>query len=100
MLLKCEQVILETHTYCLPLDFQVLQKCCANEELFAALEMAPHEALSCLGAAVYEVLFCLGKQVASPGKIIVRLHNHPESLLALKLLKASWIGLYQCEELW
>lgn len=86
------QVILETHTYCLPLDFQVLQKCCANEELFAALEMAPHEALSCLGAAVYEVLFCLGKQVASPGKIIVRLHNHPESLLALKLLKASWIG--------
>lgn len=52
---KYEQVVLETGTYCLPLDFQVLQKCCANEELFAALEMAPQEALSCLGAAVYEV---------------------------------------------
>lgn len=39
-----------------------------------------------------QVLFCIGKQVASPGKIAVRLHNHPESLLALKLLKASCIG--------
>lgn len=48
-------MILETGTYCLPVDFQVLQKCCANEELFAALLCAPQEALSCLGAAVYEV---------------------------------------------
>lgn len=30
--------------------------------------------------------------MASPGKITVRLHNHPESLLALKHLKASCIG--------
>lgn len=50
-----EQVILDTSAYCLPVDFQVLKKCCANEELFAALEFAPQEALSCLGAAVYEV---------------------------------------------
>jgi hypothetical protein len=52
---NCEQVILDTSTYCLPVDYQVLQKCCANEELFAALDLAPQEALSCLGAAVYEV---------------------------------------------
>lgn len=50
-----EQVILETSAYCLPVDFLVLQKCCANEELFAALDLAPQEALSCVGAAVYEV---------------------------------------------
>lgn len=50
-----QQVVLETSTYSLPVDFQVLQKCCANEELFAALAFAPQEALACIGAAVYEV---------------------------------------------
>lgn len=49
-----------------------------------------------------QVLFCIGKQVASPAKITVRLHNHPESLLALKLLKASWIGnlFFHVSTLW
>jgi DNA helicase MCM8 len=30
--------------------------------------------------------------VATPGKINIRLHNHPDSLLALKSLKASCLG--------
>lgn len=50
-----QQVVLETSTYRLPVDFQVLQKCCVNDELFAALSLAPQEALACIGAAVYEV---------------------------------------------
>ena len=50
-----EQVKLETSTYWLPVDFQVLRKVCANEDVFAALQLVPQEALSCLGAAVYEV---------------------------------------------
>lgn len=41
--------------YTLPVDFQVLQKCCNVEELFDAIASAPQEALSCLGAAAYEV---------------------------------------------
>lgn len=39
----------------LPLDFEHLKKCCRAEELYAALEVAPKEALLCIGAAVHEV---------------------------------------------
>ncbi|KAH8937600.1 hypothetical protein BDL97_16G036800 [Sphagnum fallax] len=78
--------------YTMTVDFQLLHKQCSVGDFFVALEVAPHEALSCLGAAAYEVLFCTNKQVATPGKINIRLHNHPDSLLALKSLKASCLG--------
>lgn len=49
-----------------------------------------------LVGSLLQVFFCLDdSQEASPGKITVRLHNHPESLLALKLLKASYIGKFR-----
>lgn len=36
----------------LPVDFQQLRKICQVEEFYAALEVEPKEALSCMGAAV------------------------------------------------
>lgn len=65
--------------------FSTVLRCCCLLPVYGLLKSNNVNIVS-------QVLFCLGKQVASPGKIIVRLHNHPESLLALKLLKASWIG--------
>ncbi len=41
--------------YTMTVDFQLLQKQCSVGDFFVALEVAPHEALSCLGAAAYEV---------------------------------------------
>eukprot|EP01018_Ginkgo_biloba_P024667 Gb_07123 [translate_table: standard] len=76
----------------LPVDFMQLQKNCMIKEFYAALEMVPKEALLCMGAAVHEVLLCSDKQSEYHGKINVRLYNHPDSMLALKNLKAAFIG--------
>ncbi|EFJ34946.1 hypothetical protein SELMODRAFT_405992 [Selaginella moellendorffii] len=78
--------------FVLPLDFVALKALCQNEDLDAALEAVPSEGISCLGAAAYEVLFCSGKKVDASGKVHIRLYNHPDSMLALKHLKAAYIG--------
>ncbi|XP_077216174.1 minichromosome maintenance 8 isoform X2 [Tasmannia lanceolata] len=77
-----------------PVDFQQLKKICEFEEFYAALEVAPKEALLCMGAAVHMALLPKLKsfQLESEEKINVRLHNHPESMIALKNLKAAYIG--------
>ena len=41
--------------YSLEVNFDQFQEVCTNSELSMALEMAPTEAISCLGAAAYEV---------------------------------------------
>ncbi|KAJ8637003.1 hypothetical protein MRB53_011270 [Persea americana] len=78
----------------LPVDFQQLRKICQVEEFYAALEVEPKEALSCMGAAVKMVLSSNWKnhQFEAEEKINIRLHNHPESTIALKNLKAAYIG--------
>ncbi|XP_058110155.1 probable DNA helicase MCM8 isoform X2 [Magnolia sinica] len=78
----------------LPVDFQQLQKICEVEEFYAALEVAPKEALLCMGAAVHMALLPKWKdcQLEDETRINIRLHNHPESTIALKNLKASYIG--------
>ncbi len=43
--------------YTMTVDFQLLHKQCSVGDFFVALEVAPHEALSCLGAAAYEVIY-------------------------------------------
>ncbi|XXG54976.1 hypothetical protein AAC387_Pa03g2725 [Persea americana] len=75
-------------------DFQQLRKICQVEEFYAALEVEPKEALSCMGAAVKMVLSSNWKnhQFEAEEKINIRLHNHPESTIALKNLKAAYIG--------
>eukprot|EP00268_Persea_americana_P053269 TRINITY_DN6019_c0_g1_i1.p1 TRINITY_DN6019_c0_g1~~TRINITY_DN6019_c0_g1_i1.p1 ORF type:complete len:780 (+),score=167.53 TRINITY_DN6019_c0_g1_i1:142-2481(+) len=78
----------------LPVNFQQLRKICQVEEFYAALEVEPKEALSCMGAAVNMVLSSKWKnhQFEAEEKINIRLHNHPESTIALKNLKAAYIG--------
>ncbi|XP_057865260.1 probable DNA helicase MCM8 isoform X2 [Cryptomeria japonica] len=76
----------------LPVDFLDFQKKCTIMEFYAALEVVPKEALLCMAAAIHEVLSCGDKQRDYPGKINIRLYNHPDSMLALKNLKAAFIG--------
>lgn len=78
----------------LPVDFQQLYKVCEVEEFYAALEVEPKEALLCMGAAVHMAMLSKWKNcnVETEGKIKIRLHNHPESMISLKNLKAAYIG--------
>ncbi|MQL79609.1 hypothetical protein Taro_012045 [Colocasia esculenta] len=78
----------------LPIDFQQLKKLCVVEEFYAALEVAPKEALPCMAIAVQVALFLKQKSfpLEDTEKINIRLHNHPESFTTLKNLKAAYIG--------
>ncbi|KAJ7562309.1 hypothetical protein O6H91_03G063600 [Diphasiastrum complanatum] len=93
------QTKLDESIYSLAVDFQALKRDMDSvleqsslEDVYAAFEVAPKEALLCTGAAAYEVLFQSGKEAAHPGKINIRVHNHLESALPLKHLKAAFIG--------
>ncbi|KAL6011117.1 DNA replication licensing factor mcm8 [Asimina triloba] len=77
----------------LPVDFQHIQKICEVEKFYTALQTEPKEALLCMGAAVHKALSLKWKddQPEDGMKINIRLHNHPDSTIALKNLKASYI---------
>ncbi|XP_037494355.1 probable DNA helicase MCM8 isoform X3 [Jatropha curcas] len=75
------QVKEENGAFFLPIDFEQFRKICDVEEFYVILEEKPKVALSCLGAAVHKV----------GAKINIRLHNYPESMIALKNLKAAYI---------
>ena len=83
------------------LDFGLLRSTCPIADVFAALDMQPLEALSCLGCSAYEVLFVVkppGSQdnpllrKLRPKKVIVNLRNYAESSVQIKDLKASYLG--------
>ncbi|XP_057983976.1 probable DNA helicase MCM8 [Malania oleifera] len=78
----------------LPIDYQGFQKICDVEEFYATLEDKPKQALLCMGAAVHKVLLSNWDQnnnLEDGVKINIRLHNYPESLIALRNLKAAYI---------
>ncbi|GLT92430.1 hypothetical protein SLE2022_102680 [Rubroshorea leprosula] len=76
----------------LSVDFQKLRKICNLEEFYAKLEEKPKMALLCMSAAVHKVLLSKGDNNLEKGmKINIRLHNYPESMIALKNLKAAYI---------
>ncbi|THG01489.1 hypothetical protein TEA_010319 [Camellia sinensis var. sinensis] len=79
--------------YFLSLDFQQFRKICELEDFYAALEENPKEALSCMSAAVHKVLStkCGNNMLEDGAKINIRLHNYPESIIALKNLKTAYI---------
>ncbi|KAH7866667.1 hypothetical protein Vadar_023432 [Vaccinium darrowii] len=79
--------------YFLSLDFLQFRKICELEEFYATLEEKPKEALLCMSAAVHTVLIDKwGKDTLKDhAKINIRLHNHPESFISLKNLKAAYI---------
>ncbi|KAJ8510005.1 hypothetical protein OPV22_000439 [Ensete ventricosum] len=81
-------------TFFLPIDMQHFQKACGVDEFYSVLEEAPKEALSCMGAAVHMVLSTkkINYHLEDAEKINIRLHNHPDSMITLKNLKAAYIG--------
>ncbi|XP_048127673.1 probable DNA helicase MCM8 isoform X4 [Rhodamnia argentea] len=80
----------------LPLDFQQFQKLCDIKLFYELLEekKKPKEALLCMSAAVHKVLMAIEDSDRSEvdRKINIRLYNYPESMIALKNLKAAYIG--------
>ncbi|XP_024985408.1 probable DNA helicase MCM8 [Cynara cardunculus var. scolymus] len=87
------QVKQEDTLFILPLDFQHFRKICMLEEFYDALERKPKEALLCMSAAVHKVLHSISndEELDDNAKVNIRLHNHPESMIALKNLKAAYI---------
>ncbi|KDP29072.1 hypothetical protein JCGZ_16461 [Jatropha curcas] len=87
------QVKEENGAFFLPIDFEQFRKICDVEEFYVILEEKPKVALSCLGAAVHKVLStkCEENILQVGAKINIRLHNYPESMIALKNLKAAYI---------
>lgn len=79
--------------YVLPLDFQQFRKVCQLEAFHAILEEKPKEALLCMSAAVHQILSSRWRNniLDDEAKINIRLHNYPESVIALKNLKAVYI---------
>ncbi|KAJ9181622.1 hypothetical protein P3X46_009734 [Hevea brasiliensis] len=87
------QVKEENGSFFLPIDFQQFRKLCEVEEFYATLEEKPKVALSCMGAAVHKILLTKWEEniLENGTKINIRLHNYPESMIALKNLKAAYI---------
>ncbi|KAH9671841.1 putative DNA helicase MCM8 [Citrus sinensis] len=76
----------------LSLDFQKFRKICDVELFFETLEEKPRMTLSCMSAAVHKVLLIQCKNKLEDGmKINIRPYNYPESMIALKNLKAAYI---------
>ncbi|XP_020252648.1 probable DNA helicase MCM8 isoform X2 [Asparagus officinalis] len=88
------QVQDDNGTFFLPVDIQHLQKICNIADFYGTLEKAPKEALSCMGAAVHTALLLKEKDFQFEGveKINIRLYNYTDSMIALKNLKAAYIG--------
>ncbi|KAF9595458.1 hypothetical protein IFM89_000376 [Coptis chinensis] len=85
---------------CLPLDFQHFQKTCGVNNFYASLDKEPKEALSIMCVAIHKVMLMKSQeniQFLEDGKVNVRLHNCPDSMMiALKNLKAAYIGKLVC----
>ncbi|KAI9122100.1 hypothetical protein K1719_006789 [Acacia pycnantha] len=80
-------------SFSLSLDFQQFQKMCHIEEFYRMLEEKPKIALLCMSAAVHKVLIAIWEsdQLEDGAKVDIRLHNCPETMIALKNLKAAYI---------
>ncbi|XP_059427817.1 probable DNA helicase MCM8 [Corylus avellana] len=79
--------------FILPMDFQQFRKICDIEEFYLMLEDKPEIALLCMSAAIHKVLLTIWekKKLEDGAKVIIRLHNYPETMIALKNLKAAYI---------
>ncbi|KAA8516516.1 hypothetical protein F0562_016978 [Nyssa sinensis] len=79
--------------FILSLDFQQFRKICELQEFYATLEEKPKVAILCMSAAIHKVLFTIweNSRLEDSVKVNIRLHNYPESIIALKNLKAAYI---------
>ncbi|GAB2226931.1 hypothetical protein Drorol1_Dr00008730 [Drosera rotundifolia] len=87
------QVQEEDGLYSLPLDFEHFRNICDLKDLYENMEEHPKEALLCLGAAIHKVKSSQDdkSEFEDNVKINIRLHNHPESMISLRNLKAAYI---------
>ncbi|KAI4300231.1 hypothetical protein L6164_033629 [Bauhinia variegata] len=87
------QVKYDYANFVLSLDFQQFQKVCPLGEFYALLEEKPKIALLCMSAAVHKVLITKWEndKLEAGAKVDIRLHSSPETMIALKNLKAAYI---------
>ncbi|PNY09978.1 DNA helicase mcm8-like protein [Trifolium pratense] len=83
----------EFGNYVLSLDFQQLKNTCHVEEFYEMLMEKPKIALLCMSAAIHKVLLSEWEndKLELAAKVDIRLHNCPETMIALKNLKAAYI---------
>ncbi|XP_062165844.1 probable DNA helicase MCM8 isoform X2 [Alnus glutinosa] len=79
--------------FVLSMDFKQFRKICGLEEFYLMLEDRPKIALLCMSAAIHKVMLTIWEKnkLEDGAKVIIRLHNYPETMIALKNLKAAYI---------
>ncbi|XP_008442643.2 probable DNA helicase MCM8 isoform X2 [Cucumis melo] len=78
--------------FILSIDFQQFRKIWDQHDFYIMLEENPKVALKCMSAAIHQVMRTKWvHNLEDVAKILVRLHNYSESMLALKNLKAAYI---------
>ncbi|XP_074275428.1 putative DNA helicase MCM8 isoform X2 [Silene latifolia] len=78
--------------FSLSLNIQEFKKICDLECFYTNLEENPKDALLCMGMAIHKVMSLKEKSKLDPYlKINIRPYNYPESMIALKNLKAAYI---------
>lgn len=79
-------------------DLEKFQKECGVEEFCEALEEKPKVTLLCMSIAVHKVLLSHweSNRMDDDFRVNIWLHNHPKSMIALKNLKAAYIGIWFC----
>ncbi|TKY62184.1 DNA helicase MCM8 [Spatholobus suberectus] len=79
--------------YVLSLDFQQFKQICHVKEFYEMLMEKPKIALLCMSATVHKVLLSKWENdnLELGAKVDIRLHNCPETMIALKNLKAAYI---------
>ncbi|KAL6336291.1 hypothetical protein AAG906_014460 [Vitis piasezkii] len=88
------QVKNDDDIFSLSLDFKQFHKICDLEDFYATLDTKPKEALLCMSAAVHKQVLSTNwddNRLEDGVKINIRLHNHPETMIALKNLKSAYI---------
>ncbi|KAF1881316.1 hypothetical protein Lal_00023352 [Lupinus albus] len=89
------QVKSDYGNFVLSLDFQQLKRICHIEELYEMLEGKPKIALLCMSVAVHKALLSKteNEKLELGAKVDIRIHNCPETMIALKNLKAAYIDI-------
>ncbi|KAL0555510.1 hypothetical protein IC582_009458 [Cucumis melo] len=78
--------------FILSIDFRQFRKIWDQHDFYIMLEENPKVALKCMSAAIHQVMRTKWvHNLEDVAKILVRLHNYSESMLALKNLKAAYI---------
>ncbi|KAA0044035.1 putative DNA helicase MCM8 isoform X1 [Cucumis melo var. makuwa] len=82
--------------FILSIDFQQFRKIWDQHDFYIMLEENPKVALKCMSAAIHQQVMRTKwvHNLEDVAKILVRLHNYSESMLALKNLKAAYIDKF------